>query len=88
MRQKGDSVFCELLCRIRTATHNDNDIAVLKSREISPQMPNYPNHALHVYRLNADVDERNLTMALVPESEQYSIKACDSRAGHINLSTL
>ena len=21
MRQKGDSVFCELLCRIRTATH-------------------------------------------------------------------
>ncbi len=24
--------------------------------------------------------------ALVPESEQYSIKACDSRAGHITLS--
>ena len=93
MRQKGDSVFCELLCRIRTATHNDNDVAVLKSREITPQMPNYPNHALHVYRLNADVDERNITMlnALVPESQQYSIKSCDSRAGqtsHINLSTL
>ena len=30
----------------------------------------------------------NITMlnALVPESEQYSIKACDSRAGHITLS--
>ncbi len=56
-------------------------------------MPNYPNHALHVYRLNADVDERNITMlnALVPESQQYSIKSCDSRAGqtsHINQSTL
>ena len=59
---------------------------MLKSREITPQMPNYPNHALHVYRLNADVDERNMTMlnALVPENQQYSIKSRDSRAAWSN----
>ena len=51
MRQKGDSEFCELLCRIRTATHT----AILKGREITPDMPDYPNHALHVYRIDADV---------------------------------
>ncbi len=42
MREKGDSAFCELLCRIRTATHT----AVLKSREISLNMPNYPTQLM------------------------------------------
>ena len=85
--------FCELLCRIRTVTLTEHDIAILKGREITPDMPDYPNHALHVYRINADVDDRNRYMlnALAPESQQYSIKTCDSRAGqtsHIDLSTL
>ncbi len=42
---------CELLCRIRTATHTDSDITVLKSREISPQMPNYSNHDVTILTL-------------------------------------
>ena len=93
MRQKDDSKFCALLCRIRTATHTKDDEAVLKSREITANMPNYPTHALHVYSLNVDVDEHNKIRlnALAPESQQYSIKACDSRAGqtsHIDLLTL
>ena len=93
MRQKNDSTFCEVLCRIRTATHTEEDIAVLRSREVSPDAPNYPNDALHVYRLNVDVDVHNRDMldALAPESKQYSIKACDARAGqtsHIDLSSL
>ena len=93
MRQRGDSAFCELLCRVRTAEYTDDDLAILRSRETTPLMPDYPNHALHVYRLNVDVDERNSLMlnALASESEQYSIKACDAIAGqtnHIDLSTL
>ena len=42
-------------------------------------MPNYPNAALHVYRLNVDVDTRNVLMLknLAPECEQYSIKAIE-----------
>ncbi len=93
MRQRGDSAFCELLCRIRTADCTERDLAILKSRELSPDMPNYPKQALHVYRLNVDVDKRNCLMLndLAPESQQYSIEACDAVAGqtrHIDLSSL
>ena len=93
MRQRGDTPFCELLCRVRTADHTEDDLATLRSRELTPDLPNYPNQALHVYRLNVDVDERNSLMlnALAPENQQYSIKACDAVAGqtnHVNLSNL
>ena len=93
MRQHGDSAFAELLCRVRTATCTLEDIDILKSREITADMPDYPNAALHVYRLNADVDIRNALILknLPPECDQYSIKASDAMAGqtaHIELSTL
>ena len=72
MGQGGDSAFCELLCRVGTADCTNDDLSVLKSREIVQDSPNYPNHALHVYRLNVDVDTRNNFMlnALDPENEQ------------------
>ena len=63
---------------------------MLRSREVSPDDPKYPKDALHVYRLNVDVDKHNQNM-LNALGKQYSIKACDSRAGqtgHIDLSTL
>ena len=41
---------------------SSDDISVLKSRKIAADAPNYPNHALHVYRLNIDVDSRNSLM--------------------------
>ena len=64
----------ELLCRVRTAECTNDDLSVLKSREIESDTSDYPNHALHVYRLNVDVDSRNTLMlnALAPETEQYS----------------
>ena len=93
MRQRGDSAFSELLCRVRTNDYTPADVNILKSRVITSDMPNYPTHALHVYRLNVDVDTRNTLMlnTLATESEQYSIKASDAIAGqnmHIDLSTL
>ena len=93
MRQRGDSEFSELLCRVRTDTYTPAGVNILKSRVITSDMPNYPTHALHVYRLNVDVDTRNTLMlnTLATESEQYSIKASDAIAGqnmHIDLSTL
>ena len=92
-RQRGDTVFCELLCRVRTGDYTAEDLVVLKSREVSPDMPSYPNHALHVYKLNIDVDEHNNLMLnnLAPESEQYSINASDtvaSQTTHIEISAL
>ena len=93
MRQRGDSAFSELLCRVRTNSCTSDDITILKSREIAADTANYPSQALHVYRLNADVDKRNSFMLneLAPQSAQYTIKACDSIAGqtsHISLSSL
>ena len=72
---------------------NERTLDILKSRQVAPDSPNYPSHALHVYRLNVDVDARNKLMLnnLATESEQYSITVCDSIAGqttHINLSSL
>ena len=82
-----------MLCRVRTATCTLADTDMLKSREITADLPKYPSDALHVYRLNADVECRNTVMlnTLAPECEQYSIKASDAMAGqtaHIELSTL
>ena len=46
-------------------------------------MPNYPTRALHVYRLNVDVDTQNkLTLnTLAAESEQNYSKASSALAG-------
>ena len=62
MRQRGDSPFSELLCRVRTNSCTTDDIETLKSRELSCDAVNYPTQALHVYRLNVDVDSRNALM--------------------------
>ena len=91
MRQRGDLTFAEMLCRVRTGTYTPEDIDMLKSREITADIPDYPNDALHVYRLNIDVDSRNTVMLnrLAPQCDQYSIKASDAMAGqtaHIELS--
>ena len=93
MRQRGDSAFSELLCRVRTNDYTEEDLNILQSRVIAAETPNYPTHALHVYKLNDDVDLRNNLMLnnLAPRCEQYTIKASDAIAGqtrHIDLSTL
>ena len=95
MRQRGDTVFTELLCRLRLNQCTDDDISILQSREVTctSDSPSYPTHVLHVYRINAHVDARNTSMlnALADASHQYSIDACDSVASqtsHIDLSTL
>ena len=93
MRQRGDRTFSELLCRVRTNSCTTDDIDTLKSRVILSDALNYPTQALHVYRLNADVDKRNALMLdnLTPQSAQYTNKAKDARAGqtsHISLSAV
>ena len=78
---------------MRTNSCTSEDLENLKSREIAPDIANYPTQALHVYRLNTDVGSWNALMLdnLAPESAQYTIKAIDSIAGqtsHICLSRL
>ena len=93
MRQRGDSAFAELLCRVRTASCTSEDIAVLESRVVSPDSPDYPSEALHVYKLNADVDDHNDHMLRrIPSSiRRYEVKANDavtSQTQHVNLASL
>ena len=59
MRQKNDTAFTELLNRIRTASHTEDDIKVIQSRCITPSDPNYPINALHIWADNSPVDEHN-----------------------------
>ena len=93
MRQRGDSAFAELLCRVRTASCTNDDIAVLESRVVSPDSPDYPHEALHVYRLNVDVDNHNEHMLkrLPSVSTRYEVKSSDVITGqnkHIDLALL
>ena len=73
MRQKGKIRFVELLCRMRKAECTLEDIEVLESRTVTLNETNYPNNALHVYRLNVDVDARNNLMldSIASADNQY-----------------
>ena len=84
MRQRGDTSFVEILGRVRTASCTSKDINVLRSRVITRDDPNYPVNALHVYRINVDVDKRNSEMLnnLASEDQQVAIKSLDSISGH------
>ena len=42
IRQKDDRTFAELLGRVRTGTHTNDDIRMLESRVLSEDDPNYP----------------------------------------------
>jgi ATP-dependent DNA helicase PIF1 len=79
MRQRGDSQFAQLLCRVRTATCTEEDIKVLESRIITNDHPNYPHDALHAYPRNSHVDEQNKLklQQLAPEREHDVIKSID-----------
>ena len=91
MRQRGDTVFAEILCRLRVNRCTEEDLDLLKSRITTPESLTYPIDALHVYKLNADVDERNKIMLnkLASEDQQFIIKATDTTSGkHIDLSNM
>jgi DNA replication protein DnaC len=79
MRQREDGQFAQLLCRVRTATCTEQDIDMLRSRGIEDDDPNYPHDSVHVYRLNADVDEQNISKLkdLAPEHQHTVIRAID-----------
>ena len=58
MRQREDGQFAQLFCRVHTSTCTEQDIDMLRSRDIEDDDPNYPHDSIHVYRLNVDVNNR------------------------------
>ena len=93
MRQKDDTAYAELLCRIRNGTQNENDIEKLKSREIDENSQRYPKDALHVFAFNKDVNEHNTKKLaeIASPDEQTIILATDDKTdstGIIDISKL
>ena len=83
MRQRGDTRFVDLLCRVKTGECTKADIDLLKTCVIALESPDYPTQAIHVYRLNNSDDKHNDFMlnSLASEDDQFSIEAQDSVTG-------
>ena len=79
MRQKDDAEFAQLLNRVRTATCTKNDHLSLKSREINPEMKNYPMDVLHVFSTHKLVNKHNQQMLDKIDERIYAIQAIDSK---------
>ena len=84
MRQKNDKAFTELLNRIRTASHTEDDIKVIQSRCITPSDSNYPFDALHIWAENSPVDEHNEKKLKVIQAPLYILKAKDQYPKNVN----
>ncbi len=77
MRQKDDLAFTQLLNRVRTASHTDDDVKCIQSRVISANDESYPSDALHIFAENAPVDEYNCARLKQISSPHYVLKAVD-----------
>ena len=91
MRQKDDLSFAKMLGRVRTGNWNHNDMAILKSREVSITDPSYPADALHAFAFNKDVNEHNLKKLNELTTEKVIIDATDDKydsTGAIDVSKL
>ena len=77
MTQKDDQPFTELLNRLRTASHTEDDIKCIKSRSVNPADTFYPTHALHIFAENAPVDQNNSEHLDHLTTPLYELKATD-----------
>lgn len=75
MPQREDRMFAEMLNRLRTATHTEEDICTLKSRIISPLSEIYPHDALHIFATRNDVDHHNAQMLSKQTEEKIEISS-------------
>jgi len=94
VRQRGDNSFAALLCRLRTGDSTHEDIDILRSRTIATDDPDYPSDVLHVFAINADVDDwnRNKLIDIAPDAkDRIAIPAIDDRkdaTGRLDLSNV
>ena len=77
MQQKDDLPFTELLNRMQTASHTDDDIKCIQSKGITPGDKNYLSDALHIFADNAPVNEYNIERLEQIPSPQYVLTALD-----------
>jgi hypothetical protein len=80
MRQREDQVFAQVLINVRIANCSEEDIALLKSREISKSDVSYPtSETLHVFKTNKNVDQYNSGHLRKLTTRLFHIKAIDKK---------
>ena len=79
IRQREDVQFAQLLNLVRTASHTDEDLNFLKSREISTDSEDYPRECLHVFATNKAVDAHNKRMLDSLQTPTVTIVAVDRK---------
>ena len=79
MRQREDKDFAEILNRIREGKHTNDDIKVLKERNLrlSSEHPDYPITSTHLFSTNMAVDEHNQEIFRKSTNEKVQVKAID-----------
>ena len=77
MRQRGDTVFIDLLNNVRLGKLTDQDVAILQSRFITEDNPNYPHNALHLFAENVLVLEHNEKKLNELNGQEFIINAID-----------
>ena len=79
-RQGEDAQYADLLNRMRTGNHTEEDIKALEKRVVSLNNPDIPSEALVVASTNEEVNLRNeLCLANIPGKE-YIIEALNRRS--------
>ena len=83
MRQKNDTLFANLLNRIREGKQTEADYTVLKSRSISFDDSAYQalKNELHLFPCNAAVDSHNRTVYENSTTERAEIQCMDTVLG-------
>ena len=77
-RQGEDRVYGDLLNRVRTAEHTEEDIAALRTRVFPRSDPSLDSNALHIYGTNAKVNARNEAKLNEIDGKLFIIKAKNS----------
>ena len=77
-RQGDDKIYGDLLNRVRTGAHTEEDIALLQTRVRQKSDPTLDSNALHIYGTNAKVNARNNAKLEEIEGEMFTIKARNS----------
>jgi len=84
MRQQDSKQFAELLNRLREGHHSDSDLEILRSRIITPQSPDYPVSAQHLFKTNSQVEIFNMSVYDSCTEKKCLINSVDSVVGAIS----
>ena len=77
MRQRGDTVFIDLLNAVRVGKITHDDETLLQSKFIMKNDPNYPTDAIHIWAENDPVLKHNTFMLNNIEFPLYTLNETD-----------